>query len=291
MRVRVQSQREMRKHAAGRVRRRLLRALRILGGAPVALKRRAVSTRPARAARGAVERVVPSALIHDSQMRAVAIGWAVGIAHVAYAGLNVVTGLVTRSTWTFSVGVLIALLNVGKSYVASGAMAGGALKGAQGESTLALKRYRNAGIGLILLILAMSGTVVQLVIAGPGYAYPGALIYAYATYALVQIVVAVVNQVRARHDERLAVMGVRMFNLANALISVFALQTALLSHISWETLPAMVTRKAAETLAGGAVCFVMIAMGTLLARSAVQRLAERRSVTAKTPRRREKSRR
>lgn len=277
MRVHISSRREERARRVGRVRGLLLRILYVLGGIPLNLRQRAVKTRPAKAARSAVARMVPSVLIHDKQMRAAAISMVVGIVHVAYAGVNVVIGLITRSMWTFSVGAFMALLNAGKSYVASGAITGGALKGEKGESTLSLKRCRNAGIGLTLLNLAMSGTVIQLVIHGPGYATPGALVYAYAAYALVQITVAIVNQVRVRHDERLVMTGVRMFNLAGALMSLFALLAAVLSRISWDSLPAQVTRKAVETLAGSLVCLIMVAMGILLARAAVARLRKRQA--------------
>lgn len=278
MRVHIASHREERVRSKRPARRRLGVVLRVLGGAPVAFGRRVASTRVGRSARDAVDRVVPSALIRDRQMRAAAIGMVAGLLHVAYALLNMVMGVVTRSSWTFSVGVFFAVLNIGKSYIASGVMAGGALKGTVRETALSLKRCRNAGIGLVLLNLGMSSTVIRLVVEGPGYSRPGALIYIYAAYALVQIAMAVVNQVRARHDDRLAVRGVRAFNLAGALVSLFALQAAVLSRISWDNLPAMISRKAAELAVGSFVCLIMISMGVLLARSAVARLSKRRDI-------------
>lgn len=280
MRVHIASRRDERARKSRRLRRRLGRLVRVLGDVPVAIGRRAASTRAGASAKNVAERVVPSAVIHDRQMRAAAIGMVVGLVHVAYALINIVAGLIARSTWTLSVGFFFAALNVGKSYVASAAMTGDALKGGEGETALSLKRCRNVGIGLVLLNLAMSSTVVQLVVHGPGYTYPGALIYIYAAYALIQIIVAIVNQIRARRDARLAVKGVRMFNLSGALVSFFALQAAVLSHISWDNLPAMISRKAAEIAVGALVCFAMIAIGTLLARSAVARLAGRRDIRA-----------
>ena len=132
-------------------------------------------------------------------------------------------------------------------------------------------------MALVVIILAMSSTVARLVLQGFGGSYPGAVIYVYAAYAFIQIMVALVNLVRARREETLAVKGVRAFNLASALISVFALQTVLLSRIDWDLLPDAVSRSVVEGGLGGFVCLCMVVMGLWLAISATARLSERRS--------------
>lgn len=273
MRVIIETQGSVRARGRARVRRALSRILRPLAGAAAVAPEREVTFVRTSRVRETVRSVLPEQLVENRLVRMMTVGFVAGAAHVAFACVNIVMGLLARSFWTLSVGVFVAALNLGKSYLASGALVGGA-RGAA-ESTEALRRCRNAGIALALLNVVMSGTVARLVISGPGYAYPRALINVYAVYAFVIVVLAVVNQVRARREQHLSVKGVRIFNLSNALISIFALQTALLSGVGWDSLPVMITRKAAESAVGGIVCLAMIAMGLWLARAASSRLAAR----------------
>ena len=143
------------------------------------------------------------------------------------------------------------------------------------ESRTSLTRCGRAGVALVVITLAFSGTIANLVLQGFGRTYPGLLIYAYAAYALVSIVLAVVNLIRSRRLNVLAITGVRLFNLASALVSIFALQTVIISHIVWDDLPAIFTRNLAEGATGGIVCLYMVATGLWLALTAYTRLANR----------------
>ncbi len=275
MRIIVETQSRMRARLRTRMRIAVVRAFRTLAGVPVD-REGAVTIRRISRLRKAVRSVVSDPLVRNRHARIMLLGLLAGSAHVIFALLNIFVGVFTRSLWTLSVGVVIAALNVGKSYVASGAFTNGDIdEGA--ESIESLKRCRNAGIALALLVVAMSGTVMRLVVHGFGGSYSGALIYAYALYALLQIVISLVNLVRARKEELVQVKGVRAFSLASALISIFALQTVLLSRVGWESLPVKMTRRIAEGAVGSGVCAGMIALGVWLARSAGIRLAERRA--------------
>lgn len=197
-----------------------------------------------------------------------------GSVHLVFALVNIIVGLLARSAWTFSVGVVVATLNSGKSYLASGALMSVAADG-RSESRTSLTRCGRAGVALVSITLAFSGTIANLVFQGFGRTYPGLLIYAYAAYALVSIFLAVVNLIRSRRLNVLAITGVRLFNLASALVSIFALQTVITSLIVWDDLPAIFTRNLAEGATGGIVCLYMVATGLWLALTAYTRLANR----------------
>ena len=275
MRIIVETQSRMRARLRTRMRIAVVRAFRTLAGVPVD-REGAVTIRRISRLRKAVRSVVSDPLVRNRHARIMLLGLLAGSAHVIFALLNIFVGVFTRSLWTLSVGVVIAALNVGKSYVASGAFTNGDIdEGA--ESIESLKRCRNAGVALALLVIAMSGTVMRLVVHGFGGSSSGALIDAYALYALLQIIISLVNLVRARKEELVQVKGVRAFSLASALISIFALQTVLLSRVGWESLPVQMTRRIAEGVVGSGVCAGMIALGVWLARSASIRLAERRA--------------
>ena len=273
MRVIVETQSRLRRRRHLRLRRALRRWVRPLAGMPHVASEGVTFQRVSRV-RTAVGAVVPRVLVDNLQVRAMAIDLAFGTFNVAYALINVVAGLLTRSVWTLSVGVVIAALNMGKSYLASGALMSVA-RYRKGESADSLRRCQRAGLAMVLMTLAMSGTIIQLVLQGTGRAYPGMLLYLYAAHALFTITNALVNAVRARRVETLAVRGVRCFNLAGALISIFALQNVALSRVAWEALPVAVPRGAVEGSLGGVVCLAMIAMGTWLAFTARVRLVAR----------------
>lgn len=285
MRTIIETQGRVRARGRARMRRAAVCALRSLAGMPAEPADGTITFKHTSRVRQMMRRVVPDPLIENRQVRSMTIGLFAGAIHVAFAIASIVMALLARSLWALSVGVVIAALNVGKSYLASGALMGGALDG-KPEALGSLRRARNAGVALALLVMLMSSTVARLVVAGYGRSYPGAFVYIYAAYALVQILLSIANLVKARREELVAVKGVRAFNLASALISIFALQTVLLSRIAWGRLPIVLPRETVEGAVGGIVCVSMIALGVWLASTASMRLADRRGSGAVRFRRR-----
>ncbi|MCI7730207.1 hypothetical protein [Enorma burkinafasonensis] len=279
MRVIIETQGRVRARNRLRIRRLARRAFCLLAGVPLEAPRDSVTFRHTSRLRERVRSLVHDPFVANRRARAMVLGLVFGTFHVVFALANVALGLIVRSLWTISVGVLVAVLNAGKSYLASGALMGGAL-GSGPESTESLRRCRNAGWGLALGVIALSGTVARLVVEGTGRPYPGALVYGYAVYALMQVLLAAVNLVRARREELIAIKGVRAFNLACALVSIFALQAVLLSHVAWGSLPAAVSRGLVETALGGIVCLCIMGLGFWLVRAAGTRLARRRGGVA-----------
>ena len=275
MRVIVETQGRVRARMRRRFTGHVSRLLRAAAGVPIAPEATSVTFRRISRVRSVVGSVVPRRLVEDDRVRAMALDLVFGSVHVAFALVNIIVGLLARSPWTFSVGVVVATLNSGKSYLASGALMSVAADG-RTESKTSLIRCGRAGVALVVITLAFSGTIANLVLQGFGRTYPGLLMYAYAAYALVSIVLAVVNLVRSRRLNVLAITGVRLFNLASALVSIFALQTVIISHIVWDDLPAIFTRNLAEGATGGIVCLYMVATGLWLALTAYARLANRR---------------
>lgn len=275
MRVIVETRNRRRARLRVRMRRLAGRAFRSLAGVPIEGGRGPITVRRVSAVRTVVRGIVPDPLLADRQARAMAVGLVTGTVHVVFALANIVMGLLARSVWILSVGIVVAALNAGRSYLASAALM--SVAGAAGTETIdSLMRCRRAGVALAVVVLAMSPTVARIVLTGFGGSYPGALMYAYAAYASVLVAAALVNLVRARSLETLAVRGVRAFNLANALISIFALQTVLLARVDWERLPVRPPRELVEGSIGGFVCLALVVMGLWLALTASARLAQRR---------------
>ena len=90
--------------------------------------------------------------------------------------------------------------------------------------------YRRTGWLLNLLTLTMTGIFVQMVRENQAYDYPGVLIFAMAVWAFAKIIVAAVNLIKRQKDEKKVLAAARCISFAGALMSILALQTALLAR-------------------------------------------------------------
>lgn len=117
------------------------------------------------------------------------------------------------------------------------------------------------GILLLLSAFVLSG-IVCLVMLGHGvFAYRGLLIYAVAAFAFYSLTSAIVNYARLRrHSNVLVVLNCRI-NLAVALVSIFAMEVAMLAEFS--TSPTAAINFFAPVLTGAAVAAALVVMGAL----------------------------
>ena len=89
------------------------------------------------------------------------------------------------------------------------------------------KIYRGCGIILCLLMLPLSISVMLMISEKATFSHAGLMIYVAATYTTYKVVMAIRNFVKARKSEDLTVRTVRDINLADMLVSLLALQTAM----------------------------------------------------------------
>lgn len=93
-----------------------------------------------------------------------------------------------------------------------------------------LRDYRMTGIFLITLDLALSGIATQIVRDGQGYHYSEILTIAMAAYAFYSLTIAIVNTVKFRKFHSPVLSAAKAVNLTTALVSIFNLETAMLSQ-------------------------------------------------------------
>ena len=152
------------------------------------------------------------------------------IASVAFSVFNGYMGIMNRSVWY---GALSAY------YIALAFLRGGILTyhkskiGKQGGDQIQteaekIKVYRNSGIILLILNIALSSAIAQMIFSDAHFTYVGLTIFAYAAYAFYKITMSIINLVRAHKQADLTVRAIRNVNLADATVSILALQTALL---------------------------------------------------------------
>lgn len=91
------------------------------------------------------------------------------------------------------------------------------------------KIYRLCGILLMILNSALSVAIAQMIFKGEGFEYGELMIYVYATYAFYKITVAIVRLSKLGRKCEPIAHATALINLTGGMVSVLALQTALLS--------------------------------------------------------------
>ncbi len=142
------------------------------------------------------------------------------------------------------------------------------------------KVYRNSGIILLILNAALSSAIAQMIFADAHFSYFSWTIFAYAAYAFYKITMSIINLVKARKYPDLTVRAIRNVNLADATVSILALQTALLTTFSSEE----VNVSLFNTLTGSAVTIFTIALGIYMIISSSKLIKETRKEDIKNER-------
>ena len=142
--------------------------------------------------------------------------------NLVYALFKLITGCYYRSFWLGALGVYYAAL----------ALMRFSLLRFLGKDTPQAGRdaYRRTAWRLNFLTLTMTGIFVQLIIKDQTFRYPGILIYAMALFAFAKIIIAVMNLIKRRKDENRVLAAARCVSFAGALMSILALQTAMITQ-------------------------------------------------------------
>lgn len=98
------------------------------------------------------------------------------------------------------------------------------------DLVLELRRCRTTGVFLLLLDGALAVISTLIVMKGKGYYYPGTLVYAIALHAFYSLTLAIVNAVRYRKLNSPVLSAAKAVNLTTALVSIFNLETAMLTQ-------------------------------------------------------------
>ena len=158
-------------------------------------------------------------------------------------------------------------------YIALALLRGGILlhhkkKKGDSDEVTKIKVYRNSGIVLLLLNVALSSAIAQMIFSGEHFSYVGLTIFAYAAYAFYKITMSIINLVRAKKQTDLTIQAVRNVNLADATVSILALQTALLTTFGGNE----INFSLMNTLTGCAVSFFTIGLAIFMIITATKKI-------------------
>lgn len=168
--------------------------------------------------------------------------------NVLYAIMKFAFSVYYRSVWFGTLAVYYLLLAVTRF-----ALLHYASRNTFGENMKSeWKRYRLCGVVLLLMNLALTGVIIMVVQDNAGFHYPGTLIYIMAMYAFYSITVAIINVIKYRKYRSPVMSAAKVLHLAAAMVSMLALETAMLAQFGKSSEEYFRTIMTGCT--GGAVC-------------------------------------
>ena len=186
--------------------------------------------------------------------------------NMLYAVMKLLMGVYFRSVWFVTLGVYYALLTALRFM-----LLGHVRRNVPGRAMASeLKHFRLCGAVLIPMTIALTGVVILVIDRNEGFQYAGYLIYVAAMYAFYKVISAVVNLVKYRRYQSPVMSATKGVSLAAALVSVFALETAMLSQFGQERDPLF--RRIMTTATGAGICAFILSMAAVMIIHATRRL-------------------
>lgn len=186
--------------------------------------------------------------------------------NMLYAVMKLIMGAYYRSAWFGTLGVYYALLTAMRFM-----LMGYVRRNVPGRAMASeLKHFRLCGAVLIPMTIALTGVVILVIDRNEGFQYAGYLIYVAAMYAFYKVISAVVNLVKYRRYQSPVMSATKGVSLAAALVSVFALETAMLSQFGQERDPLF--RRIMTTATGAGICAFILSMAAVMIIHATRRL-------------------
>lgn len=129
--------------------------------------------------------------------------------------------------------------------------------------------YRATGFFLVVLDLALSVIATQIVRDGYGYNYPGTLIYVVALHAFYSLILSAVNAVKFRKLHSPVLSAAKAVNLTTAVVSIFSLETAMLSQFGSDQAEFRLLMTACTAVS---VCAIVLGLAAYMVVSANRKL-------------------
>lgn len=206
----------------------------------------------------------------DSLLRArISLYTGCGIS-ILYACFKLGMGIYLNSVWLGAVAVYYIILSLMRFALLRRYRRSRWYETSKELRLFGLKSFRFCGILMFLLNIAVSGLVVQMIWQNKAYEYPGFLIYAMAAYAFYCLTMAIINIIKYRRMEQPILSAAKMLSFACALISILAMQTAMLTQFGQgqENFARLM-----NSLTGGAVCLCIFVMAVWMVRKSNKEIA------------------
>ncbi len=173
------------------------------------------------------------------------------MANIAFGAYYLIFGGITRSWWLLTLGVYYLVLSIVRFVVLR----------VRGKQRL-VRGF--TGWMLMILSLPLAATVILSVIRDRGHRLHLIIMLAIALYAFTKITLAIIKWVKSRRGKSAKMTALRNISLADAFVSIFALQRSMLVSFAGMTEAEIVLMNA---LTGTAVCVIVFLLGLHLVKN------------------------
>ena len=170
------------------------------------------------------------------------------VSNSAFAIYHLLLGLYTSSWWLLTLASYYFVLSIVRYVVLR----------FKSKETFVVKF---TGWMLILLTIPLIGTVILSVVRDRGHELHMIIMIAMAAYSFTKITLAVINLIKARQSKSAALVTLRNISLADAFVSIFALQRSMLVSFEGMRETEIVIMNASL---GSGVCMVCFLLGLML---------------------------
>lgn len=181
------------------------------------------------------------------------------IVTASYGAFYAMLGIALKSVWYGMLAwyyLMIVVMCATVVFYHKGKRKRGALSTEYAEQISRAKIYGRCGIVISLLTFPLSLAVLMMIAEKATFSHAGLMIYVSATYTTYKVVMTVRHIIKARKSTDMTVKSVRCINLADSLVSLLALQTAMFHSFSpdgdWSVMNAVT---------GAVVCLSTVLIG------------------------------
>lgn len=176
--------------------------------------------------------------------------------NIIYSVFKLVSGIVYSSFWWGAVAVYYIMLSLLRFLLLRYMRTDKEKQGLLNE----YKRYRLCGILMLILNLALTAIVFQMVWQNKGYTYPGTLIFLAAAYTFYTVTGSIIDIVKYRKYKSPVLSASKAIKFAAALVSLLSLETAMLAQFGNDEN----YRRIMTALTGSGVCLIVLAVSIFM---------------------------
>ncbi len=182
--------------------------------------------------------------------------------NAVYGLFQLASGLYYQSPWFFSCGIYYLVLCLIRLVLVRYERKQSACTDDVQKRIIGWSGFRAAGIGMLLLNLAITGMVFQMIWHGQGSHYPKIMVYAVAAYTFYRLTMSIIRVIQSRGKLTPLEGAARNINLTAAIMSLYSLQIAMLNAFGQGTDNVMLM----NSLSGAGTCLLVIlgALGMVL---------------------------
>ena len=180
--------------------------------------------------------------------------------NVLYVLFHAVVAVISKSIWYGALAFYYLLLTAmrGRVLFFHAYTRKGLKENPASLRTAELKTYRTCGIMLTVLPLCLSAAIVQVVAYGTAFVHLGWTVFAFAAYAFYKVTMGILNTVKAYRHTDYSIRALRDIGLADAMVSILALQTSLLYNFATGSVGVY------NAVTGGVICLLTVILGVII---------------------------